>query len=66
MIIELDGKIYDKPEVKILDEQRENDLRKWGYAIIRFRNEELFSDTEKVLLTIKAKAEELKALKSSL
>jgi cyclase len=66
LVIELDGKIHEKPEVKILDEQRENDLRIWGYEIIRFTNEELFRDTEKVLLTIKAKAEELQASKSSL
>ena len=34
LAIELDGKIHDKPEVKILDEQRESELRNWGYEVI--------------------------------
>lgn len=59
LVIELDGKIHNKPEVKTLDEQRENELRKWGYQVIRFTNEELFQDIEKVLQTIKLKVEEL-------
>ena len=59
MVIELDGKIHARPEVKILDEQREGDLKRWEYEVIRFTNEELFRDIEKVLLTIKLKVEEL-------
>jgi len=58
LVIELDGKIHARAEVKILDEQREGDLKRWGYEIIRFTNEELFRDIEKVLLTIKLKVEE--------
>jgi very-short-patch-repair endonuclease len=58
LIIELDGKIHDRPEVKLLDEQRETDLRRWGYEVIRFTNEELFQNIEKVLLTIKLKVDE--------
>ena len=30
LIIEMDGKIHERPEVKILDEQRETELRTWG------------------------------------
>jgi cyclase len=63
LIIELDGKIHDKQEVKILDEQRENDLREWGYQVIRFTNEELFQNIDKVLITIKLKIEALKPVK---
>ena len=59
LAIELDGKIHDKPEVKILDEQRESELRNWGYEVIRFTNQELFQNIEKVLQTIKKKVEEL-------
>lgn len=51
---------YITPDVKILDEQRENELRKWGYEVIRFTNEDLFQDINKVLQTIKQKIEELK------
>ncbi len=63
LVIELDGKIHDKPEVKILDEQRESELKKWGYEIIRFTNEELFQNIEKILQTIKQKVEELRPAK---
>ena len=59
LAIELDGKIHDKPEVKILNEQRESELRNWGYEVIRFTNQELFQNIEKVLQTIKKKVEEL-------
>jgi cyclase len=65
LIIELDGKIHDKPEVKILDEQRETELKNWGYEVIRFTNDALYKEIEKVLLTIKSKVEELKQAKNS-
>jgi very-short-patch-repair endonuclease len=58
LAIELDRKIHDKPAVKNLDEQRESELRKWGYEVIRFTNQELFQNIEKVLQTIKKKVEE--------
>ena len=63
LVIELDGKIHDDPEVKILDEHRESELREWGNEIIRFTNEELFQDINKVLTTIKLKVEELRKAK---
>jgi cyclase len=59
LVIELDGKIHEDAEVKILDEHRESELRGWGYEIIRFTNEELFEDINKVLTSIKIKVEEL-------
>lgn len=60
LIVEVDGKIHDKEEVRVSDEQRENDLRNWGNNILRFKNEEVYNDVQKVLLTIKEKVEELK------
>ena len=60
LIVEIDGKIHDKEEIRVSDEQRETDLRSWGNMIIRFKNEEVFNDVQKVLLTIKVKVEELK------
>ena len=59
LIVEVDGKIHDKEEVRVSDEQRENDLRNWGNNILRFKNEEVYNDVQKVLLTIKEKVEEL-------
>lgn len=63
LIIELDGKIHEKAEVKLSDEEHEADLRKWGYEIIRFTNEDLFQNIEKVLFTIKLKVDELSQVK---
>ena len=60
LIVEIDGKIHDKEEIRVSDEQREADLRSWGNKVIRFKNEEVFKDIQKVLLTIKVKVEELK------
>ena len=59
LIVEVDGKIHDKEEVSVSDEQRETDLRSWGNRIVRFKNEEVFNDVQIVLLTIKEKVEEL-------
>ena len=60
LIVEIDGKIHDKEEIRVSDEQRESDLKSWGNKVIRFKNEEVFEDIQKVLLTIKVKVEELK------
>ncbi len=65
LVIELDGKIHDREDVKSFDEQREKDLISWGNRIIRFKNEEVLNDVEAVLLAIKRKAEELKKAKPS-
>jgi very-short-patch-repair endonuclease len=59
LIIELDGSIHDNEEVKKRDEVREDDLRKWGYTILRIRNKALFTGIDKILFTIKTKVEEL-------
>ncbi len=52
LIIEVDGKIHDKKEVKEYDLKRENDLKSWGYKILRFTNERVLRDTSLVLVEI--------------
>ena len=50
LIIELDGIIHQFQKKK--DRQRENELKKLGYSVIRFENEEILNDlihVEKVL-----------------
>jgi len=50
LIIELDGIIHQFQKKK--DKQRENELKKLGYSVIRFENEEILNDlihVEKVL-----------------
>ena len=59
LIVELDGNIHDRVDVKERDEQREAELRSWGYRILRFKNKEVLQNINKVLLTIKDNVEEL-------
>ena len=60
-IIELDGSIHNLIEIKEKDGQREGDLKSWGYNIIRFSNDLVFTDMENILLIIKNKVEELQS-----
>jgi very-short-patch-repair endonuclease len=50
LIIELDGPIHDLK--KESDYQRETILREMGFRILRFQNEEVFDNIEKVLSEI--------------
>jgi imidazole glycerol-phosphate synthase subunit HisF len=59
LVIELDGSIHDNPEVAERDVIREQDLKEWGYTIIRFNNKEVFDNVESVVNRIKIKATEL-------
>jgi len=51
-VIELDGSVHDDAEVAARDKQRENDLKAWGYEVIRFRNEQIHTDIESVIRTL--------------
>lgn len=59
MIVEADGNIHEKIEVKELDKQREVTLQNMGYTIIRFTNEEIINKIETVLAAIELKVDEL-------
>jgi very-short-patch-repair endonuclease len=52
LIIELDGGIHDSIEQSEYDDGRTFELEEKGFKIIRFRNEEVFNDLEKVLAKI--------------
>lgn len=60
LIIEADGGIHKKPDVKEYDEIREMNLKDWGYEVIRFTNNEILNNEEAVMRTIAAKVDELK------
>src|SRR5690606_15820632 len=49
LIIEIDGLIHQLPEHKLNDQERTTWLEEKGYKVIRFSNEEVFQNTEKVL-----------------
>ncbi len=54
LVIEIDGLIHQLTEVKENDKIRTKWLKDEGYELIRFRNEEVFGDTDNVLKKIVA------------
>ncbi len=52
LIIEVDGDYHSEPRQQQNDRQREEDLKQMGYHIIRFTNEEVLFETDKVTETI--------------
>ena len=49
LIIELDGGIHELEEVKAYDIIREKELRSLGLTVIRFKNEQVFTEPEVIL-----------------
>ena len=55
LIIEIDGSIHDKKDIKAYDQFREYLLKESGYRILRFTNDMVESDIEFVLNKIEEK-----------
>lgn len=55
LIIEADGSIHNRIEIIEKDQQKEKDLKDWGYNIIRFTNKQILSNTDFVIDKIKEK-----------
>lgn len=55
LIIEIDGNIHQKEDVKKYDLQREKDLLGWGYEIIRFPNDQALKFPEETIKIIEDK-----------
>jgi cyclase len=53
LIIEIDGGYHQLPEQYLYDKNRDNELEMLGLKTIRFTNEQVFLETEKVLNVIK-------------
>ena len=53
LIVELDGSIHHEAEVAINDRERQISLEADGIKVIRFKNEDVFTQLEKVLNVIK-------------
>ena len=53
LIIEVDGGYHSLPDQLISDEERTEILNYWGYRLIRFTNEEVLFDIDKVLEKVK-------------
>ena len=54
LIVEADGTIHNKPEIKEYDEKREKDLVDSGCYILRFSNKQIMNDISTVLLKIES------------
>ncbi len=52
LVIELDGKIHDEIAVKERDIEREKIIKEFGIKVIRFSNEDVFNEIDKVLYQI--------------
>ena len=55
LIIEADGGIHNKAEIREIDQFREDILKFAGYKIIRFKNNEVENNIETVLKQVKQK-----------
>ena len=53
LIVEVDGRIHALGEQKEHDDIRTEDLQKLGYRIIRFTNDQVICETDKVIQHIK-------------
>jgi len=53
LIIEVDGDIHNEQEIKGYDEFREDIFKQEGYRVIRFKNNEVIDNLDKVLVKIK-------------
>ena len=49
LIIEIDGSIHNNKETKKTDEERQKDLEKWGYLVLRFSNQQVMKKPEIVI-----------------
>ena len=53
LIIEVDGGYHSEPRQEEDDKARTANMNNWGYRVIRFTNEEVLYDTQKVIEQIK-------------
>ena len=54
LVIEVDGGYHSEPRQMESDEQRNKKLQEKGYRVLRFKNEEILFDLNKVVNEIKA------------
>ncbi len=52
LIVEIDGSIHIKKEVKENDDIRQKELESWGYFIVRFTNQQVLKEIENVINAI--------------
>jgi N-acetyl-alpha-D-muramate 1-phosphate uridylyltransferase len=59
LVIEIDGSIHNKEDIKINDAQRQIEIEKLGITVIRFNNSQVKNNPEKIVEDINKKIQEL-------
>ena len=54
LVIELDGSIHELEHIKQYDEHRETLINELGITVLRFTNEAIFSEADKVIKSIES------------
>lgn len=52
LVIEVDGGYHSQPQQKVLDKQRSEHLEAMGFTVIRFDNDKIIEEIDKVLKEI--------------
>ena len=52
LVIEVDGKVHERTDVKLNDEERQKVIEEDGMKFLRFSNEQILKSLEKVILEI--------------
>ena len=60
LVVEIDGGHHYDSKVAIKDEARSDELVEWGLTVIRYNNDEVFTNIESVINSIGKKVDELK------
>lgn len=60
LVIEVDGDIHEKEDVKINDAEREAHLKGLGLTVLRFKNEDVFKNTKSVIKKISEVVDKLR------
>ncbi|MCO5235451.1 MAG: leucine--tRNA ligase [Chitinophagaceae bacterium] len=61
LIVEIDGGYHDHPEQQKLDKERDAFLKEIGFTTVRFTNEQVMDNVEKVIKTIKDTCDAIKS-----
>lgn len=59
LVLEIDGGYHQLPEIKLSDEERTEALKRLGFEVLRFTNEDVLNSIENVLKTIGNKLSQL-------
>jgi very-short-patch-repair endonuclease len=59
LILEIDGGIHERDDVVLRDYLRQTELEALGWSVLRFRNEEVLTQPERVIEEIRKHAREL-------